>query len=289
MVDVTPRMLEAGDRLIQFGYARKAAVRARIDFARPFDDPPTVVITPLWETAWEDARREVGHAETIGRVAREGFVLYSNNGGADYYVSWIAIGYAGRGRPSDNVNYVRIGDLILEMGRTLKTNVSLTVPLGYPFARPPNIQVSPFWDGQRSGVGHAETIGRVTRNSFDVWSDNRAPNYWVSWIAAGTWRTDLAPDESLPGWSYQDFPVRDMLVRTVRGRFRDAHSHPVLIGAPQFAAPPTVVVSPFWEGENRGVGHAETLNWVEPHMLMLTAGNGAPNYFVSMLAIGPPG
>jgi hypothetical protein len=37
------------------------------------------------------------------------------------------------------------------------------------------------------------------------------------------------------------------------------------------------------------VGHAETLNWVEPHFVVLASGNGASNYFVSILAIGPRG
>ena len=283
MPDLTPRVLEVGNRYIQFGYARKTEARGLVNFARRFHDPPTVVITPFWE----DAGREVGHAETIGRVTTEGFVLYSNNAAPNYYVSWIAIGYIGG--HDDNVNYVSIGDLILEMGRTLKTDVSLTVPLGYPFARPPNIQVSPFWDGQRSGVGHAETIGRVARQEFAVWSDNRASNYYVSWIAAGTSRADLISrvDPRFPGYSYQDFPVGGMLVRTIRCAVGLGGNMVFGLAIPAFAAPPTVVVSPFWEGQNRGVGHAETLDMVEPHAVGLAAGNGADNYFVSMLAIGP--
>lgn len=287
MLDLTPQVLVAGDRLIQYGYARKAAVRGRVDFARAFHDPPTVVVTPVWE----GSGREVGHAETIDRVSNEGFMLYSNNRAANYYVSWIAVGYAGAGLHSDNFNYVQVGALILEMGKTRKTGVSLTVPLGAPFAQPPNIQVSPFWEGQRSGVGHAETIGRVAQREFDVWSDNRASNYFVSWIAAGTHRTDLAPREPVPGWFVHDFPVQRRLVRTLRGRMRDGspNRNTIGIGVPPFAAEPTVVVTPFWDGQGRGVTHAETLDMVEPHAVRLTAGNGADNYFVSMLAIGRPG
>jgi hypothetical protein len=84
--------------------------------------------------------------------------------------------------------------------------------------------------------------------------------------------------------------VGEMLVRTIRGRLQDGPARNAIgIGMPQFVAPPTVVVTPFWEGQRRGVGHAETLEWVEPHALRLSAANGADNYFVSMLAIGPRG
>jgi hypothetical protein len=227
-------------------------------------------------------------------VTEEYFLLFSNNAASDYFVSWIAVGYSrGTGR-DDNVNYVEIGDLILETGLTPKPAVSLTQRLGYPFAYPPNIQVSPFWDGQRQGVGHAETLGRVAQRSFDVWSDNRAANYSVSWLAAGTGRADLPPREGghegfRNGWFYSDFPARDMLVRTIRGPLPSGAWRNIGLGVPAFAAPPTVIVTPFWEGQRSGVGHAETLNWVEPHFVRLASGNGAENYFLSMIAIGPRG
>lgn len=293
MLSEATSVLEVGDRLIQFGYRRKRRVVRRITFARPFIAPPRVVLTPCWENArWEDGPREVRHAETIGEVTEDHCLLFSDNAASDYLVSWMAVGYA-RGRPGDhNLDYVHAGDLILEVGRTAKSTVSVTERLRYPFAHPPNLQLSPFWEGQRRGVGHAETLGRVAQDSFDVWSDNRAANYHVSWLAAGTWRTDLPPREAEApfgrGWFYSDFPVRDMLIRTMRGPRRSGGDLNVSIG-PGFVAPPTVIVTPFWEGQRRGVGHAETLNWVEPHFVRLASGNGAENYFLSMLAIGPRG
>lgn len=284
MLTEATSVLLVGDRMIQFGYKRKTEAVCNIDFRRRFSTPPSVVVTPVWE----NAGREVGHAETIGHVSRTGVRLYSSNAAQNYFVSWIAVGYL-RGGADENVNYVQVGDLIIEMGRTLKQTVSVTSRLLSGFAQPPCVQASPFWDGQRSGVGHAETLGRVARDSFDVLSDNGASNYFVSWLAVGTSRADLRPSEELPGvWSYWDFPVRDMLIRTIRIRARDRGLVPIGLARP-FAATPTVVLTPFWEGQGRGVTHAETLDEVAPHAIVRAADNGADNYFLSILAIGPRG
>jgi hypothetical protein len=80
----------------------------------------------------------------------------------------------------------------------------------------------------------------------------------------------------------------DRLVRTLRGPIPIGGVGNISIGVPEFAATPiVVVVTLFWEGQNRGVGYAETLDYVEPHYIRRAAGNGAENYFVSLLAIGP--
>ena len=275
-------VLVVGDRLIQYGYKRKTETVCNIPFSRRFSAPPWVVVTP----AWEYAGREVGHAETIGQVTRTGVRLYSSNAAASYFVSWIAVGYR-RGGTDENVNYVQVGDLIIEMGKTRKQSVTVTPRLLAGFAQPPNIQVSPFWDGQRSGVGHAETIGRAARESFDVLSDNSAPNYFVSWLAVGTGRADLRPSAELPGvWAYWDFPVGDTLIRAMRIRMRDRGQLYIGIGD-GFAATPTFVLSPFWEGQGRGVTHQETMDDIGAHYVQRAADNSAENYSISILAIGP--
>ena len=283
MLTETSSVLVVGDRLIQFGYKRKPDVVCSIPFSRRFSTPPWVVVTP----AWEYAGREVGHAETIGQVTRTGFRLYSSNAAANYFVSWIAVGYR-RGGSDENVNFVQVDDLVIEMGKTHKQSVSITPRLLAGFAQPPCVQVSPFWDGQRSGVGHAETLGRVGTDSFDVLSDNSASNYFVSWLAVGTGRADLRPTAELPGvWIYWDFPVGDTLIRTLRIRIRDRGQIAINLGSTAFAATPTVVLSPFWEGQGRGVTHEETIVDVGPHYVERAADNGGDNYFISILAIGP--
>jgi hypothetical protein len=282
MLTETTSVLIAGDRMIQFGYKRKTEAVCNVDFTRRFSVPPSVVVTP----AWENAGREVGHAETIGHVSQTGVRLYSSNAAQNYFVSWIAVGYV-RGGTDENVNYLQAGDLLIEMGKTPKQTVSVTPRLRAGFAQLPYIQASPFWDGQRSGVGHAETINRVARDSFDVVSDNGAPNYFVSWLAVGTARADLRPTEELPGvWTYWDFPVGDMLIRSMRIRIRHRGLLPIGLSAP-FAGTPTVVLTPFWRGQGRGVTHAETLSEVAPYAIVRAADNGADNYFLFILAIGP--
>lgn len=282
MLSEATSVLLVGDKLIQFGYRRKTAARLRVDFSRRFSVPPAVVVTPCWE----GAGREVGHAETIGRVTREGFVLYSSNAAENYFVPWMAIGYA-RGGRDENVDYLHHGDLLVEFGRTAKPSVSITVPLRAPFVYPPLIQVSPFWENQRSGVGHAETVGRVDPDSFDVLSDNRAANHFVSWVAVGSHQAVRAPREEPGRWFASEFQVRDMLVRTIRAGMTAGGNQAIGFGIPAFAATPTVLVTPFWDGAGRGVGHAETLDLIEPHAVRVAAANGADNYFVSLLAIGP--
>lgn len=278
-------VLVVGDRLIQYGYKRKTETVCNIAFSRRFSTPPWVVVTP----AWEYAGREVGHAETIGQVTRTGVRLYSSNAAASYFVSWIAVGYR-RGGSDENVNFLQVGDLIIEMGKTRKQSVSVTPRLLAGFAQPPCVQVSPFWDGQRSGVGHAETIGRVASESFDVLSDNSATNYFVSWLAVGTGRADLRPSEEIPGVrTYWSFPVGDTLVRTARIRMRDRGQLSIGLGLPEFAATPTVVLSPFWEGQGRGVTHEETIDDIGPHYVQRAADNTGENYSISILAIGPRG
>jgi len=287
MADETISVLEIGDRLIQFGCTRKTEVAGRIDYARPFDVPPRVVVTPFWE----GGRSEVNHAETLGHVGADHFVVFSNNAAPNYYVSWLAIGYARGGMLSHNVDYLRVDDLLIEAGATSKPDVSATAPLRFRFAESPGVQVSPFWNGHRNGVGHAETLGRVAPDSFAVLSDNRASDYAVNWIAVGTQRADLRP---VGPWRFMEYPIGDHLLRTYRipiasGGVRDfafETPDPADPSTPPFAAAPTLLVTPFWEGQGRGVGHAETINAVEPYWFSLAGGNGAPNYSVSLIVIG---
>jgi len=73
----------------------------------------------------------------------------------------------------------------IQFGCANKTEVSLTVRFPTPFDEIPVVVVSPVWENARRGVGHAETIDSVTRESFTVFSSNAAGNYFVSWMAAG--------------------------------------------------------------------------------------------------------
>jgi hypothetical protein len=54
----------------------------------------------------------------------------------------------------------------------------------------------------------------------------------------------------------------------------------------RFADPPVVLLTPFWDGEGKEVGHFETLEKVTQTEFTLISGNFAENYYVSWLAIG---
>lgn len=270
--------VETGDHLIQFGVSPKTGVEGHVPFARSFGAPPSVVVSPYWE----GRSSEVGHAETVDSVGTGEFVLMSNNGASDYFVSWIAAG------PREGVSRPRLGieagDMYMSFGGFRRAEpAALLVDLGPVYAAAPNVQVSPFWEGQRSGVGHAETIEFVDRETFSIVGGNAAPNYRVSWIAAGP-KAGVDPTSA--------FEIGDVLVVTGLATKTGPLARQALGPAStRFAAPPTLILSPLWKGQGAGVGHAETLNRVErttggDYYFETVSGNAAGNYCVSWLAIG---
>jgi hypothetical protein len=54
----------------------------------------------------------------------------------------------------------------------------------------------------------------------------------------------------------------------------------------EFAEPPTVLLTPYWEGQGAQVGNFETLDKVTHEGFKATSGNSAENYYVSWVAIG---
>jgi hypothetical protein len=142
-------------------------------FDRPFQNIPVIVASPHWE----NAHNGVSWAEVLREVSTEGFESYSGNLTSDsfsYYLHWLAAGMEG-GVPD--------GPVHIEHGKIQKDSVSLTIQFTKPFERLPRVLVSPHWEGAHNSVGYAETIDIVTHESFTLCSSNRAPNYYVQWIA----------------------------------------------------------------------------------------------------------
>lgn len=52
----------------------------------------------------------------------------------------------------------------------------------------------------------------------------------------------------------------------------------------RFPRVPTVVVSPFWRGQNAQVGFVETITSVTTTGFTVVSNNAAPNYFVNWIA-----
>jgi hypothetical protein len=77
-------------------------------------------------------------------------------------------------------------DLHFEFGLVNKPKEgALTVKFKARFADPPVVVLTPYWEGQNSGVGFIETLDKVTHSEFTLVSGNAAENYFVSWLAIG--------------------------------------------------------------------------------------------------------
>ena len=74
---------------------------------------------------------------------------------------------------------------LFQSGKVNKTAAGeMTITFPRPFSNAvPNVVVSPIWTRQ---VGQIETITKVTNTDFTITSGNADPEYFVSWIAAGT-------------------------------------------------------------------------------------------------------
>jgi hypothetical protein len=71
---------------IQAGTVNKAASGSlTVNFDRPFETVPVVVISPYYTLG------QVGAPETITNVSEDSFTIDSKNQSADYYVNWIAV------------------------------------------------------------------------------------------------------------------------------------------------------------------------------------------------------
>ena len=216
--------------------------------------------------------------------------MFSDNAAPDYFVSWIAVG----SRPGESTFYRLEHDgMVMRWGHRNKTQARhrLTFSGGDPrFAEPPNLQVAPFWEDAPGGVGHAETIVQLSSSEATIASDNGAPNYSASFLATGTNAGLVARNE---------FAVGETLIRTGIGRdvLQGTPVKEIILGGwlppertlgdgSEFAEPPVVVVTPFWEGQT-GVGHAETITDISTDYVRTASGNSGFNYSVSWIAIGP--
>jgi hypothetical protein len=68
-------------------------------------------------------------------------------------------------------------------GGVLKNTDSVTITFPQPFKHAPVVLLTSYWAGQGSEVGHIETISHVDRTGFTFISSNKAPNYYVMWLA----------------------------------------------------------------------------------------------------------
>ncbi len=53
-----------------------------------------------------------------------------------------------------------------------------------------------------------------------------------------------------------------------------------------FAYPPTVVIAPYYRGQNASVGSISTIDEITQEDFTVIGDNAAPNYFVNWVAVG---
>ena len=170
----------------------------------------------------------------------------------------------------------RVDDFLLQYGIAAKTAVSETVEFARPFAGAPNVVISPFWDGQRAEVGHAETLERVQPTHFTVTSNNAASNYFVCWLALGR----------APGTSGTDIVLRHGDLVMLGGRQPKMAGTSVTVAHNLGIDRPNVQVSPHWDSAGSGVGHAETINASDANAFSAASDNAAMTYAVQYLVAG---
>jgi len=85
-----------------------------------------------------------------------------------------------------HIHVEQLGTTLLQSGTMLKSTPGAhEIQFRQPFASPPVVVISPFWNGSTGGVGYIETITSINENAFVVNSSNAATNYYVTWIAVG--------------------------------------------------------------------------------------------------------
>jgi len=83
-----------------------------------------------------------------------------------------------------HIHVEQLGTTLLQSGTMLKSTPGAhEIQFRQPFASPPVVVISPFWNGSGGGVGYIETITSINENAFVVNSSNAATNYYVTWIA----------------------------------------------------------------------------------------------------------
>jgi len=85
-----------------------------------------------------------------------------------------------------HIHVEQLGTTLLQSGTMLKSTPGAhEIQFRQPFASPPVVVISPFWNGSGGGVGYIETITSINENAFVVNSSNAGTNYYVTWIAVG--------------------------------------------------------------------------------------------------------
>ena len=229
----------------------------RIPFVEPFSAPPVVILSPQWNSG-----NAVGAVPTITQITADAVVVSDGNQASDYYVNVLAVEQGAEsldGQPAFP-------------GIVSKNSASVAVTISGP--APSAVLLTPYWP--EGPVGSVETLDLQTsmldpKTTFDtasqltIISGNSAADYQVNYIALS-----LGAGGS---------PVQCGITnKTGNGKQRVYFPTP-------FDTPPVVLLSPWWDGANSGVGAIDTVTDVTNKHFDFVSGNYAANFSVSWMSL----
>lgn len=229
-----------------------------VTFPTAFNNVPIVIVSSFWS----GSSSPVGVSETVTAVSTTQCTITSGNAASNYYVSLLVV----------DMGQASFGALPIVAGNVPKTKgiVEINFPNGALSSPDPVILLTPFWQGSNAGVGAIDTLDNSAASECTVASGNQAnAGYLTAYVAANVGsgtvngRTLTSGIANKPG------------------------SGPLRVYFPQaFNSTPNVVISPWWNDQNAGVGAVDTITNVTPTYFELTSPNAAQNYFVNWMAAG---
>ncbi|MES2554930.1 MAG: H-type lectin domain-containing protein [Bacteroidota bacterium] len=229
----------------------------KIKFAQAYATPPVVLLTSYWK----GSTAAVSGILTVTNVTTTDCTITSINAASNYYVNMLAI----------DTNVPAIGTLKANSGSPAKTGNDLEVNYNNVLTSPdPVVLLTPFWNGSSQQVGYVDTLDDSAASECSIVSKNQAPsNFFINFAAMDLGITTTDNNQTLQNG------IVNKLGTTQRVYFTKP-----------FANPPIVMISPWWNDANQGVGLVETVTMVTNTYFEITSGNMAPNYFVNWVAVG---
>lgn len=237
---------------VQALQVNKTVSTIQITFATAFSEPPIVLLAPVYGSP-------VGNVETVTNVTATGCTIVSGNMAANYMVNVLAV----------DPSIGSFGALPLQAGKLNKTGTTVKgeSPSALFSSADPVTLLTANWVGSTNGVGYLDTLDDDTATEFTVTSGNMASNYFTNFLRAD-------PGVGTAGGKTLQAGIAN---KVGGGQLR------VYFAAP-FEAPPVVVISPWWNDANAGVGRIDTVVEVTRDYFVIDSGNSAPNYFTSWIA-----
>lgn len=232
-------------------------------------DAPISIISPLIKGGaailttpfWDGSTGPVGGIETVTEVSEMGCKISSSNQASNYYVNVLLAGF----------DTTSMGSLGVRAGHEAqphsgKSTIDFTTHLS---SNDPVVLLTPQFS---SAVGSVEYLFNSAASEISTFTGNNASTYSYHYLASDRGASTMGSVTPLETGTYN---------KTGGGIFRVYFSVP-------FSAPPTVFLSPWYDGSSDGLSSIETVVTVKKEYFEAVSGNEASNFFVNWMAFGPP-